>query len=119
MKSSPRNIDEYISAFPNDVQKILQKIRRTIHKVVPEAEEAIKYKIPTFTLDGKNLVHFAAYKSHIGLYPAPRDAEEFKKELANYEGGKGTVQFQLDKPITYDLITRIVKFQVKRSKSKA
>jgi uncharacterized protein YdhG (YjbR/CyaY superfamily) len=118
MKKANDNLNEYIASFPNDVQKILQKIRTTIHKVAPEAEEAIKYGIPTFTLDGKNLVHFAAYKSHIGLYPAPRGSEEFKKELANYEGGKGTVQFQLDEPIPYDLITKIVKFLVKRSKLK-
>lgn len=118
MKKTYDDINEYIASFPDDVQKILQKITKAIHKVVPDAEEAIKYGIPTFTLDGKNLIHFAAYKKHIGLYPAPRGAEEFKTELANYEGGKGTVQFQLDKPIPYDLITRIVKFQVKRSKSK-
>ena len=117
MKTS-KNINEYIADFPDNVQKILQRIRKTIQKVVPGAEEAIKYGIPTFTLDGKNLIHFAAYKSHIGLYPAPRGADEFKKELANYEGGRGTVQFPLDKPIPYDLIIRISKFLVKRSKSK-
>src|SRR5262245_25837882 len=115
MKSPPQNIDEYIANFPNDVQKILQKIRKTIHKAAPDAQEAIKYQIPTFTLNG-NLIHFAAFKNHIGIYPAPRKAEEFKNELGNYKGGKGTVQFPLDKPIPYDLITRIVKFQVKRSK---
>jgi uncharacterized protein YdhG (YjbR/CyaY superfamily) len=117
MKSAPKNIDEYISNFPNDVQEILQKIRKTIHNAAPDAQEAIKYQIPTFTLKG-NLIHFAAYKNHIGLYPAPRGAEEFKKELANYEGGKGTVQFPLDKPIPYDLIRRIVKFRVQKDLEK-
>ena len=114
MKFAPKNIDEYIASFPDDVQKILQKIRATIHKAAPAAEEAIKYKIPTFTLNGKSLIHFAAYKSHIGLYPAPRGAEEFRKELASYEGGKGTVQFPLDKPIPFNLITRITKFLAKK-----
>jgi uncharacterized protein YdhG (YjbR/CyaY superfamily) len=111
MKSAPKNIDEYIATFPDDVQKILERIRATIQKAAPDAQEAIKYQIPTFTLNG-NLIHFAAYKNHIGLYPAPRVAEQFKKELAAYEGGK------LDKPIPYDLITRIVKFRVKQTKSK-
>jgi uncharacterized protein YdhG (YjbR/CyaY superfamily) len=110
---APQNIDEYIANFPSNVQKILQKIRKTIQKAAPEAKEAIKYQIPTFTLNG-NLIHFAAYKNHIGIYPAPRGAEEFKKELANYEGGKGTAQFPLDKPIPYDLITRMVKFRLKK-----
>ena len=117
MKSAPKNIDEYIATFPDDVQKILERIRATIQKAAPDAQEAISYKIPTFTLNG-NLIHFAAYKKHIGLYPAPRGAEEFKKELSAYEGGKGTVQFPLNKPIPYDLITRIVKFKVKQTKSK-
>jgi uncharacterized protein YdhG (YjbR/CyaY superfamily) len=117
MKSAPKNIDEYIATFPDDVQKILERIRATIQKAAPDAQEAIKYQIPTFTLNG-NLIHFAGYKKHIGLYPAPRGAEEFKKELSAYEGGKGTVQFPLNKPIPYDLITRIVKFRVKQTKSK-
>jgi uncharacterized protein YdhG (YjbR/CyaY superfamily) len=117
MKKAPQNIDDYIGAFPADVQKILQKVRATIQKTAPDAEEAIKYQIPTFTLNG-NLIHFAAYKNHIGLYPAPRGAEQFKKELAAYEGGKGTVQFPLDKPIPYDLIARIVKYRVMKTKSK-
>ncbi len=113
-ENAPKNIDEYIAKFPEDVQKVLQRIRATIQKAAPDAQEAIKYQIPTFTLNG-NLIHFAAYKNHIGLYPAPRGTEEFKKELANYEGGKGTVQFPLNKPIPYELITRIVKFRVKQN----
>ncbi|MGH9908883.1 MAG: iron chaperone [Pyrinomonadaceae bacterium] len=115
------DIDEYIAGFPNDVQKILEKIRTTIKKAAPDAEEAIKYGIPTFILHG-NLVHFAAYKNHVGFYPAPKGIEKFKKELSRYEGGKGTVQFPLDKPIPFELISRIVKFRVKdnleRSKAK-
>lgn len=113
-----KNIDEYIAGFPKDVQKILEKIRLTISKAAPEAKEAIKYQIPTFTLNG-NLVHFAAYKNHIGFYPAPKGIEKFKKELAAYEGGKGTVRFPLDKPIPFGLISKIVKFRVKQSLEKA
>lgn len=114
---TPKNIDEYISGFPADVQKILQKIRATIQKAAPEATEAteaISYQIPTFKLGGKNFIHFAAFKKHIGLYPAPRGVDEFEPELSAYEGGKGTVQFPLDKAIPYDLIKRIVKFRIKQ-----
>ena len=117
-QTPPQDIDEYIAGFPKEVQKILQKIRMTIRKAAPKAEEAIKYQIPTFVQDG-NLVSFAAYKNHIGLYPAPRKIENFEKELAGYEGGKGTVQFPLDKPVPYDLISRIVKFLVAKNAKKA
>ncbi len=117
-QTAPQNIDEYITGFPSDVQKILEKIRRTIRKAAPDAEEAISYQIPAFKLKG-NLIFFAAYKRHIGLYPAPRGSEEFKEELAGYEGGKGTVQFPLDKPIPYDLISRITKFRVKENLARA
>ena len=117
-RKAARNIDEYIAGFPDDVQKILQKIRTTIRKAAPDAEEAISYQIPTFTLHG-NLIHFAAFKNHIGLYPTPRGAEEFKAELSGYEGGKGTVRFPLDKPIPFALIGRIVKFRVKENLKRA
>ena len=110
----PEDIDEYIAAFPCDVQKILQKIRKTIRKAAPDAAEAISYAIPTFKLNG-NLIHFAAYQNHIGLYPAPRGVQEFKEDMARYEGGKGTARFPLDEPIPYDLITRIVKYRVKQN----
>jgi uncharacterized protein YdhG (YjbR/CyaY superfamily) len=120
---TPKNIDEYIAGFPNDVQEILEKIRMTIRKAAPRAQEKISYQIPTFTLDGAYLIYFAAYKKHIGLYPAPRGSEEFKAELSAYEGGKGTVRFPLDKPIPFGLISRIVKFRIKenleRAKAKA
>lgn len=114
----PQDIDEYIAGYPKDVQKILEKIRTTIRKAAPDAERKISYQIPTFTLNGI-LVSFAAYKKHIGLYPAPRGNEKFKKELSAYEGGKGTVRFPLDKPIPFDLISRIVKFRVKENQARA
>src|SRR5262245_47805380 len=113
-QTTPKTIDEYIAGFPKDVQKTLEKIRLTIRKAAPGATEAISYQIPSFKLNGY-LIYFAAYKNHIGLYPAPRGAAEFKKELAAYEGGKGTVRFPLDEPIPLDLITRIVKFRVKKN----
>ena len=115
---TPKDIDEYIAGFPKDVQKILNKIRSTIKKAAPKAEEAISYQIPTFRLNG-NLIHFAAYKNHIGLYPAPRAVEKFKKELARYGAGKGTLRFPLDEPIPYDLITKIVEFRAKQNLEKA
>jgi uncharacterized protein YdhG (YjbR/CyaY superfamily) len=113
-------IDEYIAGFPKDVQKTLQQVRATIRKAAPGAEEAIKYAIPTFILDGGNLVHFAAFKNHIGFYPTPTGTEAFKKELSVYKSGKGSVQFPLDKPMPLSLIARIVKFRVgERSKKTA
>ena len=118
-QTAPKNIDEYIAGFPNDVQEILEKIRMTIRKAAPDAEETISYQIPTFTLKGKYLVYFAAYKKHIGLYPAPRGIEKFKNELSVYEGAKGSVKFPLDKPIPFDLISKIVKFRVKENLERA
>jgi uncharacterized protein YdhG (YjbR/CyaY superfamily) len=111
---APQDIDEYIAGFPEDVQEILEKLRMTIREAAPEAEEAIKYRMPTFTLKG-NLVHFAAFKKHIGFYPAPRGIEEFKEELSVYKGAKGSVQFPLGEPIPYDLISRIVKFRARNN----
>jgi uncharacterized protein YdhG (YjbR/CyaY superfamily) len=105
------SIDEYIATFPQDIQDILEKLRSTIRKAAPNAEETINYQMPTFTLKG-NLVHFAAFKKHIGFYPTPSGIEKFKKELSAYEGAKGSVQFPLDRPIPYDLISKIVKFRV-------
>jgi uncharacterized protein YdhG (YjbR/CyaY superfamily) len=114
-----KDIDEYIAGFPKDVQKLLTKVRATIRKAALRAEEGISYKIPTFYQDGAYLIYFAGYKNHISLYPAPRGVDEFKKELAKYEGGKGTVKFPLDKPIPFDLITRIVKFRLEQNSEKA
>ena len=113
-QTAPKDIDEYIAGFSGDVQKILKKIRTTIRKAAPDAEETIKYQMPTFTLNG-NLIHFGAYKKHIGLYPVPRGAEAFKVELSAYEGEKSTARFPLDKPIPFDLITRIVKYKVQKN----
>ena len=117
-QTAPQNIDDYFSDFPPEVQAILQKIRLTIRKAAPGAEETIKYQMPAFTLNG-NLVYFAAFKTHIGFYPIPTGIEKFKKELAPYEQGKGSVQFPLDQPIPYGLITKIVKFRVKENAAKA
>jgi uncharacterized protein YdhG (YjbR/CyaY superfamily) len=114
-QTGPKNIDEYIAGFPTDVQEILEKIRMTIKEAAPEAEETISYQMPTFNLKGKYLVYFAAYKKHIGFYPAPIGNEEFKEELSVYESGKGTVQFPFDKPIPIDLIRKIVKFRIKEN----
>lgn len=112
--TAPKNIDEYIAGFPPDVQKILQKIRTTIQKAAPDAEETISYKMPTFKLNG-NLVYFAGFKNHIGFYPIPTGIKKFEKELSVYKQGRGSVQFPLDKPIPYDLIAKIVKFRVKEN----
>ena len=112
-QTAPKTIDEYIAAFPNDVQDILEKIRMTIRKAAPEAEETISYQMPTFTLKGHYLVYFAAFKKHIGFYPAPIGNAEFEQELSVYGAGKGTVKFPLDQPIPFDLISKIVKFRAK------
>ena len=104
-------ISEYIAAFPKDVQNKLEQIRRVIQTAAPEAEETINYGIPTFKLKG-NLVHFAAFRKHIGFYPTPSGIEVFKGELTDYVVSKGTVKFPLDKPIPYDLIKRITAFRV-------
>jgi uncharacterized protein YdhG (YjbR/CyaY superfamily) len=117
-KSIPNGIDEHIAKFPKDVQSILEKIRETIQKAAPDAQETINYGIPTFTLEG-NLVHFAGFKNHIGFYPTPSGIEKFKKELSIYEGAKGSVKFPLDKPIPYALISKIVKFRAKENLEKA
>lgn len=106
-------IDQFISNYPPEVQTILQKIRALIQKSAPRAEEAMSYGIPTFKLNGKNLVHFSAFKEHIGFYPTPMGIEKFKKELSAYEGAKGSVKFPLNKPIPYALIMKIVQFRVK------
>ena len=113
-----RNIDEYIAGFPKDIQELLEEIRVTIKKAAPGATETINYAIPTFILKG-NLVHFAAYKNHIGFYPTPSGIVAFKKELSVYKGAKGSVQFPIDKPLPLDLVTKIVKFRVKENLERA
>ncbi len=111
------SIDEYIKTFPPDVQKTLEKMRRTIRKAAPEAEEAISYQIPTFKLNG-DLVYFAAFKKHIGFFPTSSGISTFKKELSKYKTSRGTAQFPLDQPIPYDLVTRIVLFRKKENLEK-
>jgi len=113
----PKDIDQYIAGFPEDIQIILEQVRTTIQKAAPNAEETIKYVMPTFVLNG-NLVHFAAFKNHIGFYPAPTESEEFRKELSIYKQGKGSVQFPLDKPMPLSLITKIVKSRVEKNSGK-
>jgi len=110
-------IDEYIAGFPPEVQDLLQQVRKTVSKAAPAAEETIKYDMPTFTLDG-NLAHFAAFKTHIGFYPAPTNDETFKAALSPYKTGKGSVQFPFNKPLPLDLITRIVKHYIIRNAKK-
>lgn len=117
MTAKPDTIDAYIATFPQEIQEKLQEVRATIKKAAPGATEAIKYAIPTFVFHG-NLVHFAAFKNHIGFYPAPDGMEEFDKELAVYKKGKGSVQFPLDKPIPFDLIARITAFRIKQNSEK-
>ena len=112
------NIDNYIASFPEETQELLERLRLTIRKAAPEAQETINYGIPTFTLKG-NLVHFAAFKNHIGFYPTPSGIETFKKNLSAYDGAKGSVKFPIDKPIPFELISRIVKFRVKENQEKA
>nr|MDO8110733.1 DUF1801 domain-containing protein [Candidatus Sigynarchaeota archaeon] len=110
-------VDAYIASFPKDVQVLLERMRQVIREAAPEAEETISYQMPTLKLNG-NLVHFAAFKHHIGLYPTPSGTEAFKKELAQYESGKGSIKFSMDKPIPFDLVKRIVEFRVKENLEK-
>lgn len=117
MDKSINEVDNYINGFPEDVRKILQQVRETIRKAAPEASETISYAMPTFVLNG-NLVHFAAFKNHIGFYPVPSGIEAFKEELSVYKGAKGSVQFPIDKPMPLDLIERIVKFRVQENLQK-
>lgn len=109
-----KTLDEYIAEFPENVRDILEEFRRIIRKSAPEAEEAIRYGIPTFILNG-NLVHFAAFKNHIGFYPTPSAIDAFKKELSPYKVAKGTVQFPIDEPIPFDLVGNIVRYRVKET----
>ena len=117
-KTPPKDIDEYIAKFPEDIQDTLQELRATIRESAPDAEETINYQIPTFTLKG-NLVHFAAYKNHIGFYPTPSGIEKFKNELSIYEGAKGSVKFPINKPLPLDLISKIVSYRVAENLERA
>ncbi len=117
-RTSPRDVDEYIAGFPKDVQAVLLRVRKTIRSAAPAAEEKISYQIPTYALKG-SFLSFAAYKKHIGIYPAPTGSERFNKELSAYRAEKSTVRFPLDGPIPYDLITEIVKLRVKDNLKRA
>lgn len=119
MQTKHTTIDEYIAGYPDSVQAILQEIRRTIAEEVPSATEAIAYGIPTFKLRGKNLVHFGAYKSHIGFYPTPSGLDAFAERLSVYASGKGSAQFPLDNPMPLALIREIVRFRVTQIPEKA
>lgn len=117
-QAKPATIDEYLAGFPAEVQRALQEVRNTIKAAVPEATQTINYSIPTFTLHG-NLVHFAAFKHHLGFYPTPSGIEHFKEQLSAYEGAKGSVKFPLDQPLPLDLIREIVLFRAKENRSRA
>ncbi|HWL24934.1 MAG TPA: DUF1801 domain-containing protein [Ureibacillus sp.] len=114
----PKSIDEYILQYPHEVQEILKTIRKVIKDSAPNAEEKISYRMPTFVLNG-NLVHFAAFKNHIGFYPTSSGINSFQQELSEYKSSKGAVQFPIGKPIPYELISQIVKFRVAENQSKA
>jgi len=111
-KADFSSIDEYIATFPEDTQKVMQQLRKTIKTAAPKAEEKISYQMPTFTLNGTYLVYFAGWKTHIAFYGAPRGNAEFKEDLSVYESGQGTLKFPLDKPMPLKLISKIVKFRV-------
>jgi uncharacterized protein YdhG (YjbR/CyaY superfamily) len=117
-KATYKSIDEYILKFPPEIQEILVMLRKVIKEAAPNAKEKISYQMPTFDLHG-NLVHFAAYKNHIGFYPSPSGIDKFKNELWEYKGAKGSVQFPMDKPLPYELISKIVKFRVEENIKKA
>lgn len=112
------NIDQYIDNFPEATQLLLHQIRNSIKEVIPEAEEVIKYGMPTYQLHG-NVVHFAAYKNHIGFYPASSGIAAFKSELSIYKGAKGSVQFPLDRPLPLQLVQSITLFRAKENTEKA
>lgn len=116
-KKSAQTIDEYISGYPPEIRSRLEAIRAAIREIAPEAEEAVKYGLPTFVLHG-NLVHFGAFKHHIGFYPAPSGLEAFKDQLVQYKGSKGAVQFPLDQPLPLDLVREITAFRLRENQAK-
>ena len=115
---SPTTVDEYIAAFPPAVQSKLEQIRSAIRALVPEAQETIKYRMPTYFLH-ENLVHFAAYENHVGLYPSPSGIAKFQDELSGYKSAKGSVQFPIDQPLPMQLIGKIVKFRADEVRAKS
>lgn len=117
-KITYESIDDYISKFPPEIQVILSTIRKVIKEAAPDAKEKISYQMPTFELQG-NLVHFAAFKNHIGFYPTPNGIDAFREELSVYKGAKGSIQFPIGEPMPYELISKIVKFRVAENIQKA
>jgi uncharacterized protein YdhG (YjbR/CyaY superfamily) len=118
MRDQSATMDEYIASFPPEIQEKLQGIRAVIRRTVPDAEEAIRYGIPTFRLDGSNLVHFAAFKDHLSYFPTSSGVAKFRKELSSYTLSKGTIQFPPGKPVPYDLVERITRFRAEESRKK-
>ena len=114
----PKDIEDYISKFPDDVQTILEKVRETIRRAAPGATETISYMMPAFRQHGI-LVYFAAWEKHIGMYPPISGNKTLEKAIARYAGPKGNLQFPLDEPMPFDLIERIVKQRVKQDAAKA
>jgi uncharacterized protein YdhG (YjbR/CyaY superfamily) len=117
-RSTASSIDEYIAEFPPETQQVLEELRALIRASAPDATETISYAIPTFDLNGRHLVHFAAFKNHIGFYPTGRGVDAFKEELEPYKAGKGSVQFPLGRPLPTDLIRRIVESRVEDTTGK-
>lgn len=108
-----KSIDEYLVTIHAETRPIIEKIRTLVKNLVPNGVETIKYRLPTIMLGGKNLVHYAAFKHHIGFYPTPSGITAFEKELKSYQTSTGSIQFPLDKPIPYDLIEKIVRFRIR------
>lgn len=113
-----KTIDEYIDSFPEKTRERLRSVRQVIKEEAPGSEETIKYRMPTFVLNGHNLVHFAGFKSHIGFYPTPSPMDPFREELSSYKMGKGSIQFQEDEPLPLALIRRMVQFRVREIQAK-
>lgn len=117
--TAPKTIDAYVAGFPPDVQAVLERVRATIAQTAPDAEETIRYQMPTFLLKGQYLVYFAAHQKHIGLYPAPVGDAKFQAALSEYSAGKGTLKFPLDQPLPIALIRKIVKLRAREALAKA
>ncbi len=117
--ATAKDVNAYIAGFPENVQVKLQHIRSTIQELVPEAEEAISYGIPTFNLNKRYLIYFAAYKNHLSIYPAPVGNPDFAEDFESYKTGKGTVQFPLSQPVPIDIVKKIVRFRIAENKRKS
>jgi uncharacterized protein YdhG (YjbR/CyaY superfamily) len=113
-----KTIDEYIAAFPSDIQTLLAQLRAAIHEAAPQAEETISYQMPAFKQNGV-LVYFAAFKNHIGFFPTAKGMEAFKDKLSDYKTSKGTIQFPLDQPLPLDLVKEIVKVRLIQNQKEA